>query len=180
MRLEVYSGCLSRLRTEILALACFKDIRPLRGLAGEVDWYYSGIISRMMMHKRFTGFHGETLLTPTEGKLRISKVMMIGLGPSSSYDALQFENAVVKLVKRIAGLQVRDCAVATDSFCGEALEISWVAASFLKAWHENPSAPALNLVINDLEQAKAFQRKIKGGAVYSDTPESAASEHRKP
>lgn len=177
MQVEVYSGSLNRLRTEVLALACFKDVRPLRGLAGEIDWYYSGMISRMIMQNHFTGFHGESLLIQTEGKLHIPKVVLIGLGPSVSYDAAQFQIVLSRLIEMIAGLQVRDCAIATASFCGEALEIPWVAEAFLQAWKEGPfsTSPTLNLVINDVEQAKALQHKIKIGRVYSDGAQSAVS-----
>ncbi|MEC4678084.1 MAG: M17 family peptidase N-terminal domain-containing protein [Nitrospirota bacterium] len=166
MKVEVYSGSLNRLRTEVLALGCFKDIRPLHGWPGEIDWFYSGVISRLMMQNHFTGFHGEILLIPTEGKLHISKVILIGLGPSAPYDVLQFEKAVAKLLETIEGLQTRDCAIATASFCGKALETPWVAASFMHAWQETHLSQDLSLVINDIEQAKAFQHKIRNGTVF--------------
>lgn len=166
MQVEIYSGSLNRLRTEVLVLACFKDMRPLRGLAGEIDWYYCGIISRMIMQNHFTGLHGETLLIPAEGKLHIPKVVLIGLGPSASYDVTQFENALLNLIEIIKGLQVRGCAIATTLFCGEGLKIPWVAASFLKSWQEDPPSPDLNLVIEDVEEAKALQRRIKSGTVF--------------
>lgn len=166
MQVEIYSGSLNRLRTEVLVLACFKDIRPLQGLAGEIDWYYGGAISRMIMQNHFTGLHGEALLIPTEGKLHIPKVVLIGLGPSASYDVAQFENALRSLIEIIKGLQVRGCAIATDLFCGEVLEIPWVAASFLKSWQEGHPSIDLNLVIDDEEEAKTLQRKIKSGSVF--------------
>jgi len=166
VQVEVYSGSLNRLRTEVFALACFKDIRPLRGLAGEVDWVYGGVISRMMMQNHFTALHGETLLIPTEGKLHIPKVVLIGLGPSASYDAGQFESAVVNLLETIEGLKTHNCAIATASFCGEALQIPWVAESFIRAWQESQSFPDLNLVINHAEQAKTLEHKIKTKTLF--------------
>jgi len=119
-----------------------------------------------MMQNHFTGFHGETLLIPTEGKLHIPKVILIGLGPSVSYDVLQFENAVTSLLKTIKGLQTRDCAIATTSFCGKALEIPWVATSFIHACQETHFSQDLILVINDFEQAKVLQRKIKNRSIF--------------
>lgn len=111
MHVEVYSDKLTKLKTDLLVVTCFKDIRPLRGLASEVDWYYGGILSRALMENRFKGTLGEMLLLSSEGKLEIPKVILLGLGDSSKYSHPQFKTASKKLQSTLKALDIQECAI---------------------------------------------------------------------
>lgn len=172
--MDVYSGSLNRLRTEVLTFACFEDVRPLRGLSGEVDWYYSGLFSRMFMQNHFSGTLGKTLLIPTEGKLSISKAILIGLGKSETYGEAQLQSAVLTLFHTLKGLKVRQCAIDLESFQGSQHSITALAAFFFTAWPSEECDPPMTLtfVVNHAEAAKALQYKIQNGDFFSLRPGS--------
>ena len=168
MQMDVYSGNLNRLRTEVLTFGCFEDVRPLLGLPGEVDWYYSGLFSRMFMQNHFSGLLGKTLLIPTEGKLHISKAILIGLGKSETYGEAQLQSAALTLFQTLKGLKVRQCAIDLESFQGKRHSITDLATFFFTACssEECDSPIALTFVVNHGETAKALQYKIQNGDFF--------------
>ncbi|MFQ5597557.1 MAG: M17 family peptidase N-terminal domain-containing protein [Nitrospiria bacterium] len=115
MRIEMFSGKLNDLQTDLLAVTCFEDIRPLRGLAGEIDWLYGGILSRVMMQNRFSGELGKTILLASEGKLPVSKILLLGLGTSKRYGYPRFKDMSAVLYEVIDDLKINALAVDIDT-----------------------------------------------------------------
>lgn len=165
MKTEVYSGSLSRLCTEILVVTCFEDIRPLRGLAGEVDWFYNGVFSRLMQRHIFKGALGGAVLVSTAGKLNIQKTVLMGLGKSTQYDPARFDAAVQRIIETLSGLNVREAAVEMAGLTSfsPSFETTQEAASRLSclgAKNDMESA-RLTLLMRDVEQAKKLQQCLK-------------------
>jgi hypothetical protein len=71
----------------------FSDVRPLRGVAGLVDWRLNGHLSERLRQERFTGERGERLLLPTR-RLPWKAVLALGLGPSRDFDDDRFRDAL--------------------------------------------------------------------------------------
>lgn len=111
MRVSIFSGKLVKLSAEALVTGCFEDVRPLKGLAGEIDWLYGGVFSSLLSQGRMTGKRGDALLLATQGKLQIPKVLLIGLGPAAMYDYPVAHEIARTLSESIMGLQVRELAV---------------------------------------------------------------------
>ncbi len=131
MRVEVFSGKLSKLQTSLLIVTCFKDIRPLKALAAQIDWYYGGLLSRVMMEERFSGEAGETLLLASGGKLQIPKVLLMGLGLSTTYDFPRFKTTSSILYPILKNLNIRDFAIEVSAPSGQDLDTLQLVNAFL-------------------------------------------------
>jgi hypothetical protein len=88
---------LEELEGDALALFQFSDVPAPRGHLGTVDWYLCGAVSRLQASGRFTGLLGTAALFTPQGKFRIERILVFGLGTRqamslqtlyrSSYDA---------------------------------------------------------------------------------------------
>jgi len=72
------------------ALFVFQDERPLRGLAGYLDWRLCGSFSRILIEGRFTGVEGDALLFPTWGRVSPGRVFCFGAGRNEKLDREAF------------------------------------------------------------------------------------------
>lgn len=68
--------------TDVDALCLFvgEDERPLRGVAGFVDWRLCGRLSRVLIDRFFTGAEEDRLLFASEGRLPMSRIFALGVG----------------------------------------------------------------------------------------------------
>lgn len=74
---------LDALEHEAVALFVPSDVRPLRGVAGFVDWRTNGALSRVLLNGSFSGARDEVLLAPTSGRLGPRRFFLFGLGPKN-------------------------------------------------------------------------------------------------
>jgi hypothetical protein len=191
MRIAVFSGKLAKLSAEALAVGCFEDVRPLRGLAGEIDWLYSGIFSNLLSESRITGKRGEILLLSTQGKMRIPKVLLVGLGPGALYNYAVFNEVAQKLSHLMLGLRTQELAVELElpyiqkrdlprhrtEGAGPAaeaprLDLNLLMESFLKGMEEKKRTDPFELtfVVKESEKARALQQKmVNGKYLWKDT-----------
>ncbi|MFQ5579492.1 MAG: M17 family peptidase N-terminal domain-containing protein [Nitrospiria bacterium] len=166
MQIKVFSGKLSELRSEALVVSCFEDVRPLGGLAAEIDWLYGGIISRLIMQDKMTGGLGETLLLAPQDKLQVSKVVLIGLGAYAAYSYPQIKSIAKQLVVVMDGLNVRDRAVELLVPDSQEIDLTLSVESFLSGWQsgvvgkKKQGSFDLTFVVEEGEGAKRLQQKI--------------------
>ena len=106
MQIRALSERVTRIRTDILVLGFFRMSRPVRGLAGEVDWIYNGIFSRLMKLQKLKGHRGEAMLLASESKLLTPKVLLIGLGSSHSYNDSVLLQVLLDVRNRLTALKV--------------------------------------------------------------------------
>src|SRR3954452_5186392 len=71
----------------------FSDVRPLRGVAGLVDWRLNGHLSDRLREERFVGARGERLLLPSR-RLPWKAVLALGLGSTRDFDDARFREAL--------------------------------------------------------------------------------------
>ena len=76
---------LDSLKLESLAVFVFQDVRPLRGVAGYIDWRLCGALSRLIMAEHFGGRRSEHVLMPVTGTLNIERLFIFGLGPLRTF-----------------------------------------------------------------------------------------------
>jgi hypothetical protein len=88
---------IKKLETDAVAVGFFEDIRPLKGVAGALDWVLCGSLSHLLIHNKIRGALGEAALLTTKGKIPAPKVFMVGLGPRS-----QMTPATLREASRIA------------------------------------------------------------------------------
>ncbi|HUL00831.1 MAG TPA: M17 family peptidase N-terminal domain-containing protein [Nitrospirota bacterium] len=73
---------IKKLETEAIIVGFFEDVRPLKGVAGELDWLLCGSLSSLIINKKLRGVLGDVALLTSQGKLPTQKIFMIGLGRS--------------------------------------------------------------------------------------------------
>jgi len=76
---------LDSLELESLAVFVFQDVRPLKGVAGYIDWRLCGALSRLIMAGHFEGKRSEHVLMPVTGTLNIERLFIFGLGPLRTF-----------------------------------------------------------------------------------------------
>lgn len=103
---------LDTLPAQDLLLLVRPEDRPLRGLAGLVDWRLLGELSRLLRRALFEGRAGESLLTVAGRRLPARRIFLYGLGREGMEEALP---RAIAMVGRAGG---RDVALAP--FEGEA------------------------------------------------------------
>lgn len=95
---------LDALEVEALALVVAADERPLRGLAGLVDWRLCGKLSRVLKSDFFRGETGDSLLLPAGGRLPVRRIFVFGCGSGTDPEAVRTELARAFSVLERAGV----------------------------------------------------------------------------
>ncbi len=166
MQVKVYSDKLTKLTTDLLVVTCFRDVRPLRGLASKVDWYYGGILSRALIEQRFTGDLGKMLLLSTEGKLNIPKVILLGLGVTSRYGYAKFTTASRKLLSALKTIDIGECAVEIDSLGPEKDKKKFRAVALVEAFRKGEGRSLqkkpldVTFIVKENEKAELMQKYL--------------------
>lgn len=76
---------LDALEVEDLVIGLFEDERPLRGVAGLVDWRLCGLLSRYLQQGRFSGRQDERVLTTGAARVPPTRLFLLGLGEREAY-----------------------------------------------------------------------------------------------
>ena len=87
-----------------LVLTTFADDRPLRGLTGLVDWRLNGQLSRLLRRDFVDGHWLEVTMAPIEGRLPFDRLLLIGLGRRSEFNAQRFEESCRAGFATLAGV----------------------------------------------------------------------------
>jgi hypothetical protein len=68
---------------DALAVACYQNERPPRGLAGILDWYFQGQISAFLASGSLSGRVGECTYLPVQRHGQTFHVLLAGAGSSA-------------------------------------------------------------------------------------------------
>ena len=119
---------------DTLCLFVGEDERPLRGVAGFVDWRLCGALSRVLVEKFFTGTPGDQLLFPTEGRLPMGRIFVVGVGKASALNGEGLGKALSAAAKMLnlakvesVALEVPGVGQLDDAARAKALEKSFLA-----------------------------------------------------
>lgn len=94
MTIKVVLQDIKKILTDAVIVGIYEDERPLKWLAGELDWLLCGSLSRIVLSGRLRGSLGEVALVASRGKIPAEKIFMIGLGPKRGIDPDRIESAV--------------------------------------------------------------------------------------
>ncbi len=110
---------LDALQSECLVLTSFVDDRPLRGLAGHVDWRLCGRLSGYMQADFVDLELGRALLLPLPGE-RIPQrlLLLVGMGRRAEFDGSRFDAVCAATFRHLAGLHQRSVAMALPGRIG--------------------------------------------------------------
>jgi cytosol aminopeptidase family protein len=104
-------GSLDESGVELLACSIWRDQRPMRGVAGLLDWRLAGALSRLARKGFLEGELGEVLFVPGRPRLCFEKVLVFGLGARSGFGEGTFRQCLTHLVRALEGLRVRRAVV---------------------------------------------------------------------
>ncbi len=105
---------IKKLPTEALIVGFYENIRPLKGLAGELDWLLCGSLSNLIIENRLRGAFGDMALLTSRGKVPAQKIFMIGLGPQNGFSPASMQRAAKAAVSSALAAGVK--AVALEYF----------------------------------------------------------------
>lgn len=97
--------------TEVLIANLSENERPVRGLAGLLDWRLKGRISGLIANGFATGGLGEVLLVPGKPRLPFDKVILFGLGDTASFGDRTYRDVVGRMLSTLEGLKARSAVV---------------------------------------------------------------------
>lgn len=164
MRLDFAEPTLDALdaaQGDCLVLAAFADDRPLRGLAGRVDWRLCGRLSRMMQQAFVTGADGEVTLTPMPAdRLPFERVLLFGLGRRVEFDGNRFEQACSRIFARAAGIGATDVTMSLPGRVGMQVGLRQAVHGWGKALAQAYDAEALMQVRVLLLEPLEVQREL--------------------
>lgn len=84
---------IKKLATEALIVGFHEDVRPLKGVAGELDWLLCGALSSLILNNKMTGVLGDVALLTSQGKVPAQKIFLIGLGPRAGLTRTTLQSA---------------------------------------------------------------------------------------
>ncbi len=89
-----------------ICLFVAEDERPLRGIAGYVDWRLCGKLSQVLLEGFFTGIPADWLLVPSNGRLVPDRIFVAGLGPVATMNPSSLGEALQRVAQRLARAKV--------------------------------------------------------------------------
>jgi hypothetical protein len=135
---------LDALTCECLVLTVFADDRPLRGLAGLVDWRLCGRLSALLQRDVLSGGLGQATLMPMPaGRLAARRLLVVGLGRRAEFEGPRFERACAALLGHVAGIGCHDAALTLPGRIGLEVSLREALLGFGRALSAAFSAEAL-------------------------------------
>lgn len=102
---------IKKLETEALIVGFYENVRPLKGLAGELDWLLCGSLSNLVIKRKLRGTLGDVALLTSQGKVPAQKIFMVGLGPTEGFSPLSIRSAARKAVSSALNAGVQNAAI---------------------------------------------------------------------
>ncbi len=107
----VSSQPIVKVQAEIIAVGVFSDVRPLTGFAGLIDWYHSGVISRLILSGKISGTLRERTLIASHHKFYAPKIMLMGLGSHQRLSESALRGIYPFVFRTLSSLNIQDFAV---------------------------------------------------------------------
>jgi hypothetical protein len=139
---------------EVIACSVWSDERPMRGLAGLLDWRLAGRVSKLARDRFVKGDVGEVLCMQGKPRLPFDKVLLVGAGERAAFDEAAFRKAVDALLRTLEGLHVKRAVVELPGRAGDRIDATRAAEIVLDATRESEAHDAWFLVEGAEAQAK--------------------------
>lgn len=101
-----------------LVICAFDDERPLRGVAGRVDWRLCGKLSAMLLDGALGSRFGDALLMPIGARLPFSRLMFVALGSRDEFDNEHYGEACHIIAWKLARMGETDFAMTLPARVG--------------------------------------------------------------
>ena len=163
-----------RIEGDLLVAGSFCEDRPLQGAAGRADWRLCGLVSKILLDGGFSGKEGEAILVASKGRLRIARVLLVGLGEVGRFKAANVGERTREATER--ALQLGASRLVLEPLGIRAEELAGHAGRLLGAvlapLREQDKTLQLDLLVSEAERGrvdaalrKAITKKAPGEAV---------------
>lgn len=106
MKAKILSERLTKIEDKVIVAGFFSDVRPLKGLAGEIDWLFNGQISKLILDGKLTGQTDDSLLLYSN-RLRTRNVLLLGIGKREKFDSSAVKNTAKLLAHKLKALNIK-------------------------------------------------------------------------
>ncbi|WP_322798473.1 leucyl aminopeptidase [Thermoflexus sp.] len=110
MQIEVRIGAIQEVEADAVVVNLLEGVTTPGGATAAVDRALEGRISRVLAAGDFRGRLGETLVLYTDGRIPAPRVILVGLGPETSFHAEKVRHAAAAAAQRARELNVRRLA----------------------------------------------------------------------
>jgi Cytosol aminopeptidase family, N-terminal domain len=131
---------------ELCACFVWSDERPVRGLAGLLDWRTGARLSSLCMSGFLTGTPGEAVLVPGRPHVPFEKLLLLGLGERAGYGEERFLAALTHMMRAIEGMRVRKSVVELPGRGADAIDADRAIVLALESLGPEPAHDAWWLV----------------------------------
>jgi len=155
---------LDEAKVELCACSIWSDERPMRGLAGLLDWRLGGRLSALVKSGFLQGELGESLLMPGKPHVSFEKVLVVGLGSRTRFDDGTFRQSFAMIASALEGMRVRRAVIELPGRAGGAIEpesaitLALDCLDSLDSVAESPEHEAWWLVEDEASQRRVEKR----------------------
>jgi len=162
MQVTFVSDPPARVHADIFVIGFFEDLRPLKGLAAQVDWLAGGALSRLIVGGRVSGKLSETTLM-TLDTFSTPKILFVGLGASTAYTFKTLHRVAGALIPLLAGLHIGRAALELLGVRVRGLDPVIAARTFVKAWHEEVPGRGIDVtfVVPKPDQPRQLEQRLR-------------------
>jgi hypothetical protein len=97
--------------TEALVVGFHENVRPLKRLAGALDWLLCGSLSRLIISRKLRGRVGDAALLTSRGKIPARKIFLVGLGPVEDRSSASLSNIAASVIETVLKAGVRQATL---------------------------------------------------------------------
>jgi hypothetical protein len=130
---------IDQLVTPCLVLPFCADEKPLKGIAGLVDWRLNGQISRQLLSQRVKGTSEETILIPLFSRIPAENILLLGLGEKESVNASSYQAALSHLLRTLSKARVGQFVFALNALISPTDQSLWISEFLLESQGKNNS-----------------------------------------
>jgi len=102
---------IKKVETDALVVGFHEDVRPLKGIAGQLDWLLCGALSSLVIENKLSGALGDVALLTARGKVPAQKIFMVGLGRRADYSLAVLRQSARNSAVSILGAGVSRAAI---------------------------------------------------------------------
>ncbi|NOY86173.1 MAG: hypothetical protein GXP52_02585 [Deltaproteobacteria bacterium] len=163
-------------RGDVILLGHFSDVLPLRGTVASMDWLFNASVSRLWKNRPTLLDFGAQTLIPTQGKLPVSFVILMGLGKEGDFGRDLRREAYRMGIRAMAGLGAE--RVATEEICMPDDQDLSTVEEFYGVVAELADLPVRDAALfitspETLSAAKASFPRRSGAGTVPDSPNEA-------
>jgi hypothetical protein len=111
LTVQVVLQDMTKLQSDALIVGFHQNVRPLKHLAGKLDWLLCGSLSNLILNGKLRGAVGDVGLLTSRGKVPAQKIFMVGLGTAEGNSSRELADAAKTGVFSAINAGVRHAAL---------------------------------------------------------------------